>query len=136
MSNEIKIRSLTVKDRKKLSALIQQLAETVGDRSLFGMISSQIQKTKQPENPDDLQEDYIQIGLNILKKVLEVLEDETHDWFADLIGVSRDEFIALPFDTETEIIEQIVNSREVSSFFTKALQLFSRIKKYQNKQGN
>lgn len=135
MIQEIKIRPLTIKDRKRLSTLIQKLAETAGDRSLFRMISSQIQSVKQPDADQGAEEDYVQIGLKILKKILEVLEEETHDWFADLIGVSRDEFLDLPMDTEAVIIEQIIASREASSFFTKALQLFNRIKQYRNTQG-
>ena len=136
MSNEIKIRPLTVKDRKRLSALIQKMAESVGDHSLLRMISSQIQKSKQPESEDTLQEDYIQLAIKILKKLLEVLEDETHEWFADLIGTDKDTFLTMPFDTEAIIIDQITNAVEVNSFFTKALQLFSKIKQYRSKQGS
>lgn len=135
MSQEIKIRALTIKDRKRLSTLVQKLAETAGDRSLLRMISSQIQSVKQSETAGNPEEDYIQVGLKILKRILEVLEEETHEWFADLIGVSREEFLNLPMDTEAVIIEQIINSREASSFFTKALQLFNRIKQYRNTQG-
>ena len=134
MSNEIKIRPLTVRDRKKLSYLIQKLSDVAGDRSFSNMISSQIQKSKNPDT-ETSQEDYVQIGLKILKNLLEVFEEETHELFADLIGVDKDKFLDLPIDTEVEIIEQIVNSQEASSFFTKALHLFSRTKKYINKQG-
>jgi len=135
MTQEIKIRALTVRDRKRLSALVQQLATTIGDRSLVNMISSQIAKKAEVQESGPAEEDYVQVGLTILRKLLEVLEDETHDWFSDLIGVTREQFVDLPFDTEALIIEQIVEANEVSSFFTKALQLFSRIKQYQNKQG-
>lgn len=140
MSNEIKIRSLTVKDRKKLSTLIQKLSETAGDHSLLNMISSQIKKAQEPATESSGQEDYIQIGLKVLRNLLEILEEETHEWFADLIGVDikadEEAFVRMPFDTEALIIEQIVDAAEVGSFFTKALQLFNRIKQYQNKQGS
>ena len=135
---EIKIRPLTVKDRKKLSSLIQKLSEKVGGQSWMNLISSQVTKMKEnPENDgeDTGNEDYIQIGLKVLRNVLEILEEETQEWFSDLIGVTIDEFLDLPIDTEIEIIDQIINAQEASSFFIKALQLFNRIKTYQNKQG-
>lgn len=136
MSNEIKIRSLTVNDRKRLSSLIQKLADKVGDRSMLNMISSQIKDSGAVGDSNTEKEDgYTQVGIKILLKIVEILETETHAWFADLIGVTEEEFLKLPMDTEMIIIEQIVNAQEASSFFTKALQLFKRIKQFQNRQG-
>jgi len=138
MTQAIQIRPLTIQDRKKLSAMIQKLAVMVGDQSMLNLISSQIGKAKAAEAVDNEKssaEIYTQVGLTILRKILEVLEEETHEWFSDLIGVTKEEFLQLPIDTEVIIIQQIVDSAEASSFFTKALQLFSRIKQFQNKQG-
>ena len=118
--------------------MIQKLAVMVGDHSMLNLISSQIGKgkaTEAVENEKSSAEVYTQAGLTILRKILEVLEEETHEWFSDLIGVTKEEFLNLPIDTEVIIIQQIVDSAEASSFFTKALQLFSRIKQFQNKQG-
>lgn len=134
MSNEIKIRSLTVRDRKTLSFLIQKLSEKAGDHSIVNMISSQVKQSEKSET-ESKEEDYVQLGLRLLKSILEVFESETHEWFSDLIGVEKDKFLDLPIDTEIEIINQIVDAQESSNFFIKALQLYNRIKKYQNKQG-
>jgi len=138
MTQAIQIRPLTIQDRKKLSAMIQKLAAMVGDQSMLNLISSQIGKGKAAdpaENEKSSAEVYTQVGLTILRKILEVLEEETHEWFSDLIGVTKEDFLNLPIDTEVVIIQQIVDSAEASSFFTKALQLFNRIKQFQNKQG-
>ena len=137
MENTIKIRKLKVSDRKKLSQLILKLSDEVGGTDFTNLISSQVSKTTS-EPADDAENDtnsYMQIGLKMLQAVLHTLEEETHEWFADLIGTDKETFLTMPIDTEPEIIKQIVDAPESSSFFTKALHLYNKTKKYMDKQG-
>jgi hypothetical protein len=143
-TKEIKIRRLTVADRKRLSTLIDKLAETVGDNSLLNMISSTVTNNSQssPENgekngentsEEEKEENFIQIGVKILQALVQKLEEETHEWFSELIGVSQEEFLSLPFDTELKIIDQMVNAQESSSFFTIASGLYKKMQSLQDK---
>ena len=136
---KIKIRKLTVADRKTLSNLIKNLADTVGDASLFNLISSAVTaspeaKENRSEKAEETKEDSaIQIGIKVLQALLDTLENDTHTWFSELIGVSKEDFLKLPIDTEAVIIEQIVESEEASSFFTIASRLYKKIDSLQNK---
>lgn len=139
---KIEIRRLTIADRKLLSNLIKKLADTVGDTSLTNLISSAVtvsseavdnQDKKEGSTEEKKEDNAIQIGIKILKELIDTLETETHAWFADLIGVSEDAFLKLPLDTEAKIVDQIIESEEASSFFTIASRLYSKIDLLQSK---
>lgn len=134
---KITIRTLTVADRKRFSKLIEQLTERVGDDSVLNMISS---AQSSPANGTDKgkaknksEDSLIKVGIKILQSLLGVLEDETHSWFAELIGVSKEEFLNLPIDTEVVIIKQMVESRESTNFFTIASGLYKKIEGLRNR---
>ena len=86
-------------------------------------------KSDKKQNEQSVEESYIEKGIEVvlplLKTLLEVVEDDTQAWFADLIGVDEDAFLALPVDTEAKIIEQIVNASEAVNFFTIASRIFN-----------
>ena len=135
---EIKIRKLKISDRKRLSALISKLINNTGDDSITNIISSSVtdQKEKgEAEKSGKVSSGSIQLAIRVIKTLLVVLEKETQEWFADLVGVSEEEFLELPCDTEMSILEQIVEAEEASSFFTIASRLYSKIEKFQNKFG-
>lgn len=136
---EIKIRRLTVGDRKRLSDLIIKLTKEVENASLLNVISSAItsstsskkskEKVEEPENKGA-----IKLGVKVVQLLLKNLEEETHEWFSDLIGLkNKEDFINLPIDTELIIIKQIKEASEANSFFTIASELYSMTKKFQNK---
>lgn len=135
----IQIRKLKVADRKRLSAMIEKLTERVGDDALLNTISSAVtqrnaaKSNEETQNGDNLENSVIQIGIKIIKMCLQVLEDETHEWFADLLNVTKEEFIDLPLDTEVIVIEQMVQAEEASSFFTIASRLYKKIETLQSR---
>jgi hypothetical protein len=129
----MKIRKLTVADRKRLTSLIKKLTDTTGDKSLLKIISSTRAATVSSETEDSEQDSSILVGLNLLKALLETLETETQEWFSSLIGVTVDEFYNLPIDTEALIIQQIVEAEEIKSFFTIVSGLVSKMQSFQGK---
>lgn len=138
-NDEIKIRLLTVADRKRLSSLIKRLTSTTGDDSFVTMISSAITARAEAKDSKDKEiisgktTTAIQVGLKIIQLLLEFLEEETHTWFADLVNVEKEEFLKLPIDTEMIILEQMVTSEESSNFFTIASRLYSKIGAFQER---
>ena len=137
MLEELKIRKLTVKDRKTLSNLIKKVAETAeGNKQLLNLISSNVTPVNENQGSEENgenQDSFISVGIGVIKLLLEVFEEETHKWFSDLLGVTEDKFLELPLDTEAKVIQQIIEAQEASSFFTIASQLYKKIGQFRSK---
>lgn len=129
MIEEIKIRELKRKDRKTVAAMIKKLADKVGTNGLLNIIVSDPSSTTTdtPVKKDDV---FTRIGVELIKMLLDVLEDDVAAWFSDLIGKSPEEFDEMPFDVEMIIIEQLMEAQEANSFFTRALRAYSKIKTF------
>ena len=146
---EIRIRQLKVRDRKRFSAMIEKVADKVGDNSFLNIISSALPSSsnqKKDNNEKDNvnqkksnDESAITMGVKVLKMLLQTLEDETQAWFIDLLEEPQiqtaEEFQELPIDAEMQIIDQMVTAQESSSFFTIASRLYNKIEKLQKKFG-
>ena len=134
----IKIRELKMKDRKALTAIFENLIDKVGDVGIIDLIKSDIIKTdagkkkgKNKNGPPAKQENeksIIEIGLKVMRLCFKTLENETMQWFSDLLGIEPVDFLEMPLDTEIQIIKQIREAPEVASFFSGASQQFSEIK--------
>jgi hypothetical protein len=133
MSDEIKIRTLKRKDRKTVAAMLRKLADKIGSNGILNIISSEKKSDKADENAAadsaDAGKVFAKIGIDLVKTALEFLEDDVAAWFADLVGKTPEEFDEMPFDVEMVIIDQLVNAEEANSFFTRALQIYNKIRK-------
>ena len=129
----VQIRKLTRKDRKKLSGMIQSLAEGKGMQDLLAMIQRPTDGESAGEDTESTGR-MVYIGAEILKMLLDKIEGEFCEWLADLIGVSMEEFDEMAFDVELEIIEQVIETKVFDSFFSRASRLSSTIKRLRGKQ--
>lgn len=127
MEPEIKIRPLKRKDRKTLTAMIKKFAEKVGANQLFNLITSDptTPKAAETKNADDV---FTRVGIELVKQMIEVLDDDMAIWFADLIGKTKEEFDDMPFSVEAIIIEQLTEAKEIEDFFIHASHAFSRMR--------
>jgi len=123
---ELKIRKLVRKDRRILSAMIRKLADKVGDNRLLSIISSDA-KAEGPS--EDAGGKTIQIGIEIVKMLIDTLESDISAWFADLCGVTVEELDNSEFDIEIKIIEHLKQAPEIADFFSGASRLFNSMKK-------
>ena len=128
-TEEIKIRPLKQKDRKTVAAMIRKLADKIGTNGLMNLIVADTNAVKTEKQEPQKTDVFTRIGIEIVKQLLDVLEDDVSAWFADLIGKTPEEFSEMPFDIEMNIIEQLANSEDANSFFTRALRVFNKIKK-------
>ena len=128
-TEEIKIRPLKQKDRKTVAAMIRKLADKIGTNGLMNLIVADTDAVKTEKQEPQKTDVFTRIGIEIVKQLLDVLEDDVSAWFADLIGKTPEEFSEMPFDIEMNIIEQLANSEDANSFFTRALRVFNKIKK-------
>jgi hypothetical protein len=129
-TEEIKIRPLKQKDRKTVAVMIRKLADKVGTNGLMNIIVADTDAKKTDAKTPQKSDTFTRIGVEIVKQLLDVLEEDVVAWFADLIGKTPEEFAEMPFDIEMNIIEQLTNSEDANSFFTRALRVFNKMKKY------
>jgi hypothetical protein len=122
------IRELVYADRRKLSEMIRKLSVRIGDDSLMNQIVSNPKKheSEEPGNDSHL----VKVGLNLFNQLLQFLEDDITEWFADLVGVTVDTYLAeAPFDIEITIIDQLMDEKgKFRTFLFGASKLYKRIK--------
>lgn len=127
---DLKIRELKRKDRRVLGDLIRKLTDKIGSNELLKvMVSDSLRAGKAGEKETGRENDFSRLGIEMVKLMLEVIEDDVSRWFADLLGVSPQEYDELPFDTELRVLEQLCDAEEINRFFSSALRLSSRMKK-------
>lgn len=115
-----KIRSLTRADRKTLTKIFVTLIEKLGRSDLMNIISSTA--AADPTDTGAAEEasaSLIKLAADLIGQSIEILEGQVEAWFADLLGVTVEEFNALPFDIEIDVIEQIKEAPEAGAFFTR-----------------
>jgi hypothetical protein len=129
--SDFKIRELKRKDRKTVAAMIRKLVEKIGSTDLLNMIVTDTTAIA-PQNSDaakpEKKDRYTAIGVEVVKLMIDVIEDDVAVWFADLLGVTVAEFDEMPVDIEVEIINQLIAAPEANRFFTGAWDLSRRTK--------
>lgn len=123
----IKIRELTIQDRYTMTGLLDIMVERTGNVQLKDMIPSNKKGSGPDESGDDEDSTQALIAYAI-KAIIDVAEKELGDWFADLLGVTREAYLQMPFDIEVQVIEALTEREEFSNFFAKALRSFKKIK--------
>jgi hypothetical protein len=122
--SEIQIRKLTVADCRKLVAMLRSLAAKAQGAWIKTLIKP-VPATAQVE-PEDEELDaegverMARLFLGLLDMLLEEFEGDVTEWFASLCGVSVEEYLRLPIDTDLIVIEQIKSAEEFPAFFERA----------------
>jgi hypothetical protein len=135
----MKIRELKRKDRKTVAAMIRKLVDKIGATDLLNMIvtdttaiapakgaAPKVEKVEKTDN-------YTKIGVEVVRLMLEVIEDDVAVWFSDLLGVTLEQFDELPVDIEIDIINQLIAAPESNRFFSGAWDLSRRTKEFAGK---
>jgi hypothetical protein len=121
---DYKIRSLKNRDQEKFTELIEKLADMVGGDRILDLISS----TKQSAGGDgDDDAKLVAFGISLLRDLLKFFNHDMSLWFADLLGLSIDEYRDAPFDISMRVMEQIIRSEDFCNFFIIASRLRSGI---------
>ena len=120
-----KIRELKRRDRKVLAAMIKKLVDKIGDKSVLNLMVTDSTATA-GDKPESQKDVFSRIGIELVKMMIEVIESDVAVWFADLLGVTAEQFDDMPFDIELIVIEQLMEAEESNRFFTIASRLSSR----------
>ena len=110
-----KIRNLKQSDRVTVTNILRKAI--AGGERYDKMISSNVSSSKAESTEENTGMIIAQIVTDALKKAIDILDTDVRDWFADLIGVSVEDFGNLPFTIELDIIEQIRALPEAEDFF-------------------
>lgn len=132
MSESLKIRSLTRKDRTVFTGMLLKFVKEIGNDNLLKIMSASMGAATDKGAAAESKTDYAVIGIEILQKMIVAIESDVSVWFASLAGKTIDEYDELPLTTEIEIMEQLVDAPEIKDFFAAALRLSSKIQGFQN----
>ena len=128
--SEYKIRKLTRKDRVTFTALIKKFMASIGDDSLSTMMVAEKASTK--EETDSQQGNEAKMAyfaVELLNKMVDVLDSDVAVWFSSLLNMELEDFTNnTPFDIELIVIEQLVESEDMSNFFGRASRLYNKTK--------
>jgi hypothetical protein len=105
--------------------MLSKLASKAGHQGILGMITATQDKPAAEGKEDD---SMLEIGVQLIKMLIDELDGDISAWFASLIGKTPEEYDAMPFDVELDIIELLKTSGELEHFFTRASQLFKTIR--------
>lgn len=125
--SDYKIRKLTRKDRKTLTGIIKKFVSATGDKSLLSIFNESQTISNSEITEKEKNDSMISLGISLLDKLIDVLDEDMAMWFADLIGVDADKFDECPIDIDVTIIDQIVSSKEISDFFSGVSQISNTI---------
>jgi hypothetical protein len=121
----IKIRELKKKDRTFLASIILKFIDKFGSEAIPKISDSAGEKTTDLNKADDQLK---KIGVDVIMLLLKTLEEDMTKWFIDLTGCTPEQFENdMPFDVEIQIIQLIMEAKEVSRFFTLPSLLSSKI---------
>jgi predicted CopG family antitoxin len=123
-----KLRKLKRKDRKKFGALIVQLQEKTGNKSLTEMIPSAPKEGEGDEEMVNTAARIAEMALGLLSTLLQYLDEEMGVWFMSILSIEdEDEFDDMPFDIEVYVIEELLGAKEFTNFFARGSRLYKRI---------
>lgn len=122
----MQIRKLKTKDLHDIVRMLMRISGGV-KKELTGMIVSQTSKTRTPVSDDKTE--MITLALTVLSACYENAYDDFVKWLASLCEKTLEEYYELPVETTLELIDQLANSEDAKSFFSRAWQLFSKMNK-------
>lgn len=131
--SEVKIRGLKRRDRVAVAAMIRKLVDKIGSAELMNLIVSDTGAEKTDESATKRDDTFKKIGVEVVKLLLQFLEEDVTEWFASLLNVTVEQLNDMDFDIEIQVIEQLVAAEEANRFFTGALRLSRSMKQFAGK---
>lgn len=127
IEEKYKIRRLTRGDRVKLSEMIEKVADKAAP-TLLDIVSLNAIDSKKKQSEAEMKAQQSKLGIEIIRLLMGVLNDDLTEWFASLYDMTPEEFNNnMPFDIEVKILEQLQAADEVTGFFSGASQQFKTI---------
>lgn len=127
----IKIRQLKRKDLKTIENIIKKFSNKINNDQLLKLFKSSSENINENKEEKDVDfEILLPIFKDILKALLDIVEEDLIIWFADLLGCTIEEYQEKELDIDLKVIDLILEQEGAGNFFTGASALFKKIKKY------
>lgn len=141
MGDNITIRPLVMADQDRISEIFSRVADTLNEDHIRTIISASsaipegeynaLTPEQKQAADNETTAKIIEIFLDLLKMSLMTFKKDVQEFFADLIGVSYEEYRTKPIDIDIQVIEALTAAPEVRNFFTGALRLVKVRKVYE-----
>jgi hypothetical protein len=116
----MEIRQLKTSDVFTVIGMLKKISNT----KLSNLFVSDTESKE--EKSDDNQS--VQLGIMVLTELYENVIGDLQEWFASLINKTVEEYMEMPVNTTLDIIDFLVEDPGAKGFFSRALQLYKKIK--------
>ena len=134
----IKIRTLLKADQDTISGMLGKAAACLDGNTIRSAISSAAPQGDEGEELDTAERSarVISVFMELFKTVLVNFGEDVSAFFADLAGMTPEEYRMQPIDIDMQILEQLKDAPEVENFFTIASRLYKTTKLFQDIRKN
>lgn len=135
MSDEIEVRELKTKDLFTVAKILLSLSDEALDE-ITELVARKDLEEQKSEEEDEVEEFEkrkqknqlgMQMATSVIRIMLENAEDDLIAWFADLTGMSEDEFLNARIDAPMVVIDEISKQEGFTNFSRKAFSLYKRM---------
>jgi len=123
--DQYRIRPLLKKDQRVVSGLLSKLADQFSRDNIREVISSANEIAMAGDDGESGKAHVIEVFVRIFRDCMTMLREDVEAWFADLIGVTPEQYQELPIDIDMHVMNQLQEAPEVQRFFTGASRLFN-----------
>ena len=124
----IHIRDYNVEDAITVVDMLVKIADGAG-KDLVDMFSPvKGGEEVEPLTEEELERRGYEIVIHVLNKCYTGVRPLLVEWFASLCQKSKEDFLKMPPETILDLIEQIALKKESKDFFSRACQLFKKMR--------
>lgn len=122
----ISVRDLTRKDFYTLVDIIKKFVVASGDGQIMKLFKASKEVASQSSEEQSLPnyEVMIPLFIELLEQAIKLLNSEVVEWFADLCGLSVEEYQNEVFDIDVQVVNMIIKQESFPRFFSLASELF------------
>lgn len=130
----IKIRTLKKRDQETISRMLGRAAQAADGKMIREVISSAQATASDGTELDtaDRSSQIIVTFLELFKKVMVNFGDDVTAFFADLAGMTVEQYKDMPIDIDVRVLEALKEAPEVENFFTGVSRLYKTTRLFQD----
>jgi len=139
---ELEVRSLQVKDLKKVAKIIGKCFDKLlkaSEESGIGLKefeekAKEIKAAKKPEKEKESEKDFEVFGMQLFNIIYEAAESDIIPFIASFINKTAEEFDVMSYKTPLIIIEKLAEKEDLVAFFQRAMKLVKMFRSSGKKQ--
>lgn len=131
------IRELLKSDQERIAGIFSKMIEVTGKDAIRDIIksSSAVSSGGKKVDPDEQKAQLFDAFFRALTAAVGTLNKECSAFFADLVGLSVEDYYKQPIDIDVRVMDQLKDAPEVESFFIHASHLYNVTEKLRGMWG-